>query len=392
MSVNLTDAVPSHLSVSSPAPLGTIAKFVSTQEQSERKLSALRARYALQDTARKLLPKERVSQCRRMVMPQTPGVEIWANLQSQIARYRNLMVCGSVWVCPVCAVNISEERRHDLDAGVTEAVRRGWSVYLETFTFRHKFRDGLKPMLDAALAARRAALQGRAYDDLQCSAHVVGRVTATEVTRGANGWHPHFHSLVFFLPGGDPARYAEWMSTRWLQVLDRKGLSGNGHAYRFDRTFGAVGDYVAKFGRDPEKEPWGVSAELVKWHTKTGRMSGSMTPFQLLEAAPEVPPAARAFREYAEAFKGRHQLQWSPYLRRALIPDRKEISDQEAANASGDVSMEIVAQLDRSVWKTVLANGARAEVLHAAATSGLRGVYQVLVDIGVDVGLEPVWD
>lgn len=45
----------------------------------------------------------------------------------------------------------------------------------------------------------------------------------------------------------------------------------NEHGYRLDRTFGAVADYIAKFGREPLGTPWGVEAEMTKGHLKRGR-------------------------------------------------------------------------------------------------------------------------
>ena len=94
----------------------------------------------------------------------------------------------------------------------------------------------------------------------------------------------------------------------------------NEHGFQLDRTFGAVADYVAKFGREHLREPWGAAAELTKSHLKRGRRNEHLTPFAMLELISlgydELEPI---FREYALWFKGKHQLVWSAGLRSQFL-------------------------------------------------------------------------
>lgn len=61
-----------------------------------------------------------------------------------------------------------------------------------------------------------------------------------------------------------------------------------------------------------------------------------------------------AFKEYAEAFKGKRQLVWSKGLRARLLPELKDLSDEEIA-AAADESVEAVfwASLSIQEWRAV---------------------------------------
>src|SRR5712691_4776616 len=67
------------------------------------------AKWQLQREAQALLPNERVAFCMRRIQART--VDVLYSVQHQSAHYGGLMVCGSVWVCPLCAAKISEHRR-----------------------------------------------------------------------------------------------------------------------------------------------------------------------------------------------------------------------------------------------------------------------------------------
>ena len=68
-------------------------------------------RYALQAVARDILPKSRTALCLRTRIKGGDGVGVWKCDHSGTAHYSGLIVCGSVWTCPVCGAKISEKRR-----------------------------------------------------------------------------------------------------------------------------------------------------------------------------------------------------------------------------------------------------------------------------------------
>ncbi|MFW2765263.1 hypothetical protein ACN6Q9_19775, partial [Acinetobacter baumannii] len=74
--------------------------------------------YLLQDQSRKLLPKERVSKCRRLRIDKTKTRTVMYNEHREKAHYGNVQICGSIWSCPVCAKQITQKRRNELGKGI----------------------------------------------------------------------------------------------------------------------------------------------------------------------------------------------------------------------------------------------------------------------------------
>ena len=135
-------------------PLGTIARKVSsdsrgrftrqrlTEEQQEGGRQRRLLRWALQAEARAILPNERVAECLRAINPMSLGVQVLHSTEHQIAHYKSLIVCGSVWMCPLCAAKISERRRDELERAVTHHVEQG-AVYMATYTVSHSLYSHL---------------------------------------------------------------------------------------------------------------------------------------------------------------------------------------------------------------------------------------------------------
>ena len=107
-------------------PLGTVAKFVSPGRVAPSSPGVLR--FMRQAAARELMldvtkpvqladgevvqvPAERVCYCLRRPVPDATEVEVWRDPRHEAAHYKRLFVCGSVWMCAVCAARISEVRR-----------------------------------------------------------------------------------------------------------------------------------------------------------------------------------------------------------------------------------------------------------------------------------------
>lgn len=369
----------------SPVPLGTITEFASTRKNSGSADAALLDRFRLQGVARRLLSGHRVGMCLRMIRPNFEYVEVHVNEAARFAKYRNLAVCGSVWVCPPCASTISETRRKELAAGVHYAGLRGHQVVLETLTFSHHRGDALSVMLNRADTARRAMLSGRNAAVLAETVGYFGRITAQEITYSRrHGWHPHWHSLVFLRRDGNVQAYADWARARWEHVTRRSGLYVNERGYDLRATNGAVADYVAKYGHAPAQEPWGPEAELTKSHMKRGRVFESMTPFQLLDQADTFGEAATLFQEFAGAMKGRRQLRWSPLLR-AYLHVVDERTDEELANGGGDLPTQLAGMLYRDHWEVIKANDARGELLRVVRSGGWSAAVELLRELGVTI-------
>lgn len=279
------------------------------------------------------------------------------------AWFHGLNTCKSVWTCPVCAPRIAEARARELDEMVRTARAAGYRVVLVTLTFAHHAGQSLAEVLPRFRKALARAHGGRAWNEGAQRFNWLGYVRALEVTYGYNGWHPHAHEL-WVLPGGcDVEAFGEMYRAQWQRSLEYAGITGNEHAFRVDIADERIAAYVAKFGREPR---WTPGRELARASSKRGRGSKHFSTWQLLELAWQGDEQARGlFLEYAAAFKGCRQLQWSPALRRNLALG-EPMTDEEAAEGE-TVAYEVVARLDRVAWYRVYYNDAESDVLRVAA-------------------------
>ncbi len=375
----------------SPSPLLEESPILRSENQIE---NVRRYRYDLQSLAAELLPRERVSQCLRSIAPSADSVQVLHHHGlSTHTRFRNLVVCGRVWTCPVCASRISEERRRELSlaAGMNDL-----SPMMVTFTLRHKREDRLDRVLSALLEAVRAFKSGRYWQRIKKEYGVAGSVRSLEVTYSdENGWHPHCHMLLFVYgvslprcsdeqldkvkvgerPPAGTADALEYDCRQvWLKNLQAQGFDATWeNGLTVTSQHDDIQSYIAKFGREPRDLGWTPTHELTKGHlSKKGRLGGH-TPFQLLEAYGQGNKrAGRLFVEYAQTFKGRNQLVWSRGLRGMLGLD--ENSDEKCLSPVADLlddvqaaEAEVLITLSRLEWKFVLAARARCDLLEAAA-------------------------
>lgn len=387
----------------SPA-LGTITRKVSpdfsggfqkqrlTEDEQEETRQGRLLRWALQAEARHVLPNERVADCLRVVVPMATGVQVLHSPLHQVAHYKSLFVCGSVWLCPLCAAKISERRRDELEQAIARHLAQDGAVYMATYTVSHSRYDDLSGLLQAFLRARKHMKQGKYAQWRKQDFGIVGTVSVLEATWShLNHWHPHSHELIFTLATlGDPrgAAYEQASRAAWKRAAAREGLRmDDAHGYQLDRTYGAVADYLAKFGREAARRPWGVESEMTKGHSKTGRgtVIEHFTPFALLfsimQGHSDLIPI---FREYAHWFKGKHQLTWSKGLRTRLLGRDDEPTDEELAEADKDDAV-LLGLLTRAQWRVVLANDARGYLLEVARSGDWRHVQAFLAEIGCEM-------
>lgn len=322
--------------------LGSSAKSVDRRRVQKRR----------QRVAAALLPDERVSSCLWSMAARATGVTVL--LREKRARFNGLQTCGSVWVCPVCSQRIAEVRRKELNAALVWARGSGFVPVMLTLTARHGLGDCLQRLLSRLKDAKRALRQSRSWRALKSVLR--GTITASEVTHGRAGFHPHFHELLFVQAESETEAVLliETLRAEWVRCLERFELNGNGHAFRVQGAAEA-GRYIAKFGAAEQVHladcakpggSWGAAEEL----TLSARKSGQgLHPFELLDRAAKGDRRSRAaFVEYAAAFRGRRQLVWSPGLKGSVALE--DVSDDMIAKGSEDQLDVIVGIVEPDLW------------------------------------------
>ena len=342
--------------------LGILTKSCATLAPQGLATLAVRrtAKYSLQNESAKLLPTERVRFCLRHRIDGEKGVGVRYNEKREQAHYSNVQRCGSVWTCPICAAQISEGRRQELKQGMEywqgkgKAQDAGGMVYLLTLTNPHHSGDNLMQLLEGQKKALHRLWTLRKSREMFEALGKVGHITATEVTHGANGWHPHYHILLFFDAPINTVSLRNFLATCWQNCCKKSGLKVPDHVHGCDLRDGKYADkYVSK---------WGLADEVTKGHIKKGK-EGSVTPWDLLrQSEGGCEKSGYLFQVFAAAFKGKRQLSWSRGLKALLKVDVKE--DEELAQVTEKDSVEVDI-LAMELWRLILRYKSRAEYLTA---------------------------
>jgi hypothetical protein len=312
-------------------------------------------RYALKSVVNRIMPKSRTSKCMRWRVP-NQAVQVLNSPQYSRAFYSGLEVCASVWACPVCAAKITERRRVELVSAVATAKAKGWQVFLLTLTVPHGLGDDLSAILDRMMGAWRKTSSTRSGALIRAAIGLEGTVRAFEVTDGANGFHPHFHVLLFLSSNDTTDTVQTAFLGLWINACVKLGLPPPSarHGVRVDD-----GSFAAAYA-----SKWGMESEMTKGHSKRGK-NGSMTPWDMLREclANQCERSRRRFVVYAEAFKGRRQLYWSNGLRDKL--GVVEASDEQLATEQRE-DASLLAELTDAQWRAVLYTRSEAVLLQVA--------------------------
>lgn len=218
-----------------------------------------------------------------------------------------------------------------------------------TLTARHGREDALGALLTAMKGSKRRLHRSKPWQRLK--ACLVGHVTATELTDGSNGWHPHFHVILLVRAPSqaEALRMVEELHAPWMTAPSTDGLDGNGAAFQAQGAAEA-GRYIGK---------WGAAEELALAGSKRGR-TGGRTPWQLLADATHQGDrrAAARWQEYARALKGRHQLEWSRGLKAMAGIDERTDAELAAAEASQRDVLP-VARIPANRWRAIMRENRR---------------------------------
>jgi hypothetical protein len=331
-------------------------------------------RFILQSVARSLFDNKgsRLNKCLRLRAAHQ-DVQVWKSVEHKTTHYKGLQTCGSVWRCPVCSAKIAERRRVEIRQAMDAHRAVGGCVNMLTLTCPHQLKDNLADLLSNQAKALNRFFNDRLVKAVLVEMGTVGKIKALETTHGRlspsnNGWHPHYHLLMFQGSGVDLARFdkaqmRDWevrLYLQWAKACKGSGLGVPSYEHGLKLDDGAEADkYMAK---------WGLEDEMTKGHTKKA-LHGE-TPFDLLRAIQADPgdkQAAALFIEFAKTFEGKRQLTWSKGLKKLYqVADKTD----DALAAETDDKSRLLGMLTIDQWRDVLAVDGRGVVLSVAASGG----------------------
>ena len=288
--------------------------------RTQQGFQAIKERFKLLDSARKILHGERTQHCFYNRVDKNDGVGVTFNKLRKKANYTNIMRCANAWGCPVCASIISEHRKCEVKDAMDWWKKQGGSVMLLTLTVPHYNTTDIKQLKKDLKKAYSKFFKGvRASKDMFERWQIKHYISCFEITHGKNGFHPHYHVLLFvpysMAPNSIPGIKQD-MYKVWKDCCEKSGLDTPTEKHGLDLRGGDKADsYVAK---------WGLEHEMTKGHVKKGK-ADSRTPFDILRSYSETENEADAnlFKLYYFAFKGTRQLNWSKGLKNWLAKLKK---------------------------------------------------------------------
>ena len=323
---------------------------------------AIKERFKLLDSARKILDGERTQHCFYNRVDKNDGVGVTFNKFRNKANYTNVMRCANAWGCPVCAAIISEHRKNEVKEAMDWWKKQGGSVLLLTLTVPHYSDTDIKQLKKDLKKAYSKFFKGvRASKDMFERWQIKHYISCFEITHGINGFHPHYHVLLFVPYSlGKQSLFGikQDMYKVWKDCCLKAGLDEPSEKHGLDLQAGnEAGAYVAK---------WGLEHEMTKGHIKKGK-ENNRTPFDILRSYTDSENQADSnlFKLYYFAFKGTRQLNWSKGLKK-LVSKAEEKTDQEIVDDTDNVA-ELLFKLDIEMWHAVRKQKKQGELLVAVA-------------------------
>lgn len=242
------------------------------------------------------------------------------------AHYSGTERCGSISACPVCAPVIRNERAREISQAVNGHQKAGGALVFVTLTIRHQQQHPLAHTLDTVISGWQKLLRGAPWQRFTQRHGIDGFVRSVEITRGANGWHPHIHAMFFLEKAPNQAELAEFedtIFTRWKNLVTKENddfMPDQKHGIDcqlVDGTGTVLAAYLSKL-QEEKTSSWGVAAELTRGDLKEAR-EHSMVPFELIDAG-----RTDLWVEYVEATKGRRIITWSKGLKARYEVEERE--------------------------------------------------------------------
>jgi len=296
--------------------------------------------------ARALMPRERLAACGVELRYGASGVVV-RRLPDGRAAYSGLYRCGDFWRCPSCRVTLGIRRARQIESALRQHVDAGGSALLATYTVPHT-RDESLPVVLSRLADTWRRYARNVWHDV-LGDHYVGAVRALEVTHGVNGWHPHYHVLVFVSPGLPYLTpVAVSLADRWSEVA--------GADWRAD-VRQVARDGVAAVARYLTTD--GIAGASYEVASPAAKIPSGRSYTQLLYDYARYRSSADAalIYEYAAALHGVHHLTVSPRLRRLY-----DFTDP-ASGWDEIADEDVLALLNSAEWLSILNAGEERNLL-----------------------------
>lgn len=297
--------------------------------------------------------------CKCLRTPRSKTIDVRKSHKNGLHYYGGLVICGLIWSCPICTTKVSAHRYKEISEAIAIWKRQNGCVTMVTFTIPHHPKNSCKSLLRVLKDARASMKKHPSFKRLEREIQIKGDITRTEVSYNVNGWHIHFHKLLFT----DTEISVDLKSALfpiWLESCKAAGIRYLSRDHCIDVSVPQdPAGYLVKQGKETGYQTYGRTL------TQTKSTSGG-SPFDLIRLYRDTGEERfkDLFIEYERAFKGTQQLIWSRGLQKRLGMS-KEIKDSDAARALNKLDF-LIASIPLDLWSFIRLHNYRGMLLEAA--------------------------
>lgn len=304
----------------------------------------------------------RAGMCRRTIITPDNVAKIY-KAPNGGAFFGSVMVCNSVWTCPVCESLIMATRRHELQELIAVHTQYGRRLIMVTLTAPHGADTKLGHFWSKFNQAVELFFRQRTVTGLLAGAGYIGRVGSVENTWGeSNGWHNHRHELVFLKDDLDPAALKLALAGVWSRACRSCGLKAPNFEHGLDirRGDAVAGEYLTKINS-------GLASEMTLASNKTPK-EGRLTPWDIVRTWSNNPDAFAQgrdlWRDFVSASYRKKRIIGLSRLQKFYGLELSRRDELCAVEDSTDASL--IALLGQDFWKIICRLELRADVLAIA--------------------------
>jgi len=337
----------------------------------------------LKETASEVFIQKRLAECGKRAVSTTVTIKETAEGKVYAS---GVWSCGRAWLCPTCALKISQHRAETLLKFFQSADRQGATTMMITPTVPHHQGTPLKDLLELVNDSFRRLTKNKKFQAAKEKYGFEGFVRSVEITHGKNGWHPHLHVLVFALCEADElTELCELIFEIWADIVNRSGKLKKGQ--KCSRKAFNISPVNSKEGMSRYLNKWHIGNEIASGQSKKSTAGRSV--FQILQDYHKQPTSKdkKLLREYENATKNKQQLTYSRAGNfKAKYTDQEEAqekTDFEIANEKKEGIPTLA--ITRLLWNKIVKIGSLGWFLHVYQESGQRSARKFLKRKGIEV-------
>jgi hypothetical protein len=283
--------------------------------------------------------------------------------------------CGRHNQCAVCRLKTAAHHCDEIGTAIERWHELGRSVGFFTLTLRHTKEDELRALIEGLKDAWAMLTSGRMWNGWRTEHEAEYALSFEVLYNEVNGWHCHFHGLMFTPNQLDALQMREWLFERWSYVVAHCSSAKHVGTWRHFVDWETVepgaknlGRYLTKMGMelagDLDKGARSIKSGRTLWDVledgrKAHEMAATYRAAERFEDAARLSSYASAqtaiWSHYVDAMYRVRWVSWSRRIRLELElgPELRDERSDEVAALDDEKTVEIVRRVPHEIRRTV---------------------------------------